>query len=168
MIEVIVGDLTAQPVDAIVNAANEHLAHGGGVAAAIVRTGGAVIQQESDRWVKEHGPLRSGQAAVTSAGSLPAKHVIHVVGPRFRKGQDNDGLLGAAVVGALQAGADLGIDSIAFPAISAGIFGYPRKEACSVIVNAIVGWTADHPQYERIVLVGYDEAAADDFRSALS
>ncbi len=168
MIEVIIGDLTAQPVDAIVNAANEHLAHGGGVAAAIVRAGGAGIQQESDRWVKEHGPLGSGQAAVTSAGSLPAKYVIHVVGPRYRKGQDNEGLLARAVEGALQAGADLGIDSIAFPAISAGIFGYPRKEACTVIVNSIQRWTADHPQYERIVLVGYDEAAAEDFRSALS
>ena len=76
-----------------------------------------MIQQESDRWVKVHGPLGSGQAAVTSAGSLPTKYVIHVVGPRYRKGQDNEGLLGAAVVGALQAGADLGIDSIAFPAI---------------------------------------------------
>lgn len=168
MLEVVVGDLTAQPVDAIVNAANEHLAHGGGVAAAIVRAGGWVIQEESDRWVREHGPLEPGHAAVTSGGSLPAKHVIHVVGPRYRQGQDNEGMLAAAVQAGLEAGADLGLGSIALPAISAGIFGYPRPEACRVIVETIKRWTADHSQYERIALVGYDEAAADDFRAALS
>ena len=161
MIEVVVGDLTSQPVDAIVNAANEYLAHGGGVAAAIVRAGGQVIQDESDLWVREHGPLGPGQAAVTTGGSLPARHVIHVVGPRYRDGQDNAGLLGEAVEAALAAAADLGIGSIAFPAISAGTFGYPRAQASRVIK----GWTG--ARLQRIVLVGYDEAAANDFRSAL-
>ncbi len=165
MIEVVVGDLTSQPVDAIVNAANEYLAHGGGVAAAIVRAGGQVIQDESDLWVREHGPLGPGQAAVTTGGSLPARHVIHVVGPRYRDGQDNAGLLGEAVEAALAAAADLGIGSIAFPAISAGTFGYPRAQASRVIVDAIKGWTG--ARLQRIVLVGYDEAAANDFRSAL-
>jgi putative ATPase len=165
VIEVVVGDLTAQPVQAIVNAANEHLAHGGGVAAAIVRAGGRTIQDESDQWVREHGPVGPGQAAVTSAGSLPAKHVIHVVGPRYRAGQDNASLLAEAVTAALDAASSVGARTIAFPAISAGIFGYPRAEACQVIVDSIRSHAAS--EMERIVLVGYDEEAAEDFRRAL-
>ncbi|MCA1737007.1 MAG: macro domain-containing protein [Actinobacteria bacterium] len=167
MIEVAVGDLTSQPVDVIVNAANEYLAHGGGVAAAIVRAGGQVIQDESDQWVREHGPLGAGQAAVTSGGSLPARNVIHVVGPRYREGQDNEGLLTDAVDAALAAAARLGVTSIAFPAISAGTFGYPRAQACRVIVEAIRSWIETNSGLQRIVLVGYDELAAEDFRAAL-
>jgi putative ATPase len=164
MIEVVAGDLTAQPVDAIVNAANEELAHGGGVAAAIVRAGGRVIQDESDRWVATNGSVGPGDAAVTSGGDLPARYVIHVVGPRYRKGKDNKGLLARAVTAALDKGKELGIASIAFPAISAGIFGYPRREACGVIVETIRRWTNDHEGYQRILLVGFDEEAAEDFR----
>ena len=81
VIRIVMGDLTAEPVDAIVNAANERLAHGGGVAGAIVRQGGQVIQAESDEWVQTHGPVRTGTAAITSAGTLPAGHVVHAVGP---------------------------------------------------------------------------------------
>ena len=102
---VVQGDVTVQPVDAIVNAANETLAHGGGVAAAIVGAGGRVIQEESDQWVREHGPVGRGQAAVTTAGALQASHVIHVVGPRYQVGQDNEGMLRDATVAALEAGA---------------------------------------------------------------
>ncbi|NNF68302.1 MAG: hypothetical protein HKN01_00910 [Acidimicrobiia bacterium] len=87
------GDLTAQDVDAIVNAANEHLVHGGGVAAAISRAGGPAIQADSDRWVAENGPVKPGAAAVTTAGEMPATWVIHVVGPRYRPDQENEGLL---------------------------------------------------------------------------
>ena len=168
VIEVVQGDLTQQRVDVIVNAANEHLQHGGGVAAAIVRAGGDVIQHESDAWVKEHGPLEPGQAAVTSAGSLPATKVIHVVGPRYREGQDNPALLAQAVRAALQAAKAHGCRSIAMPAISAGIFGYPRPEACRVIVRTIRDWlTADATAFDQVLLVGFDEAATNDFDSAL-
>ncbi|HKZ19633.1 MAG TPA: macro domain-containing protein [Acidimicrobiia bacterium] len=168
MIEVVQGDLTQQRVDAIVNAANEHLQHGGGVAAAIARAGGDVIQRESDAWVKERGPLKPGQAAVTNAGSLPAAKVIHVVGPRYREGQDNPALLAQAVGAALQAAKAHGCRTIAMPAISAGIFGYPRPEACQVIVRAIRDWlTADATAFDQVLLVGLDEAAASDFENAL-
>ena len=165
MIRVIQGDLTAVPADAIVNAANELLQHGGGVAAAIARRGGPTIQAESDEWVNTHGPVGPGQAAVTSGGQLPAKFVIHVVGPRYRPEKDNAGLLAEAVVAALEAAALAGCRRVAMPAISAGIFGYPRPEACRVIVETCRRWLDEHPGLvSRVDLVGFDTEAADDFR----
>ncbi len=163
------GDLTRQDVDAIVNAANEHLAHGGGVAAAIVRAGGHSIQDESDRWVTEHGPVGRGQAAVTGAGKLAARWVVHTVGPRYREGQDNEALLAEAVTAALEAGAGAGARSLAFPAISSGIFGYPRDEATAVIARTVVGWLEGHPgRLDEVRLVGWDEGTAADFAAGLS
>jgi putative ATPase len=162
------GDLTRQPVDAIVNAANEWLAHGGGVAAAIVRAGGQVIQDESDAWVRANGPLSPGRAAVTSAGALAARMVVHIAGPRYREGADNEGLLRSAVSAALDAAAAAGAGSIAFPAVSAGIFGYPRAAACAVITAACRAWVEAHAdRLEEIRLVGFDEATAADFSAAL-
>lgn len=169
MLKVVQGDLTAQRVDAIVNAANENLQHGGGVAAAIVRAGGAVIQQESDAWVTEHGPVGAGLAAITTAGSLPAKYVIHVVGPRYQSGQNNSEMLRRAVKAALDAAALSGCKSVALPAVSAGIFGYPLTEACDVIVAACRDWLDRRPGLlSEVRLVGYDENAAADFRKALN
>jgi len=81
VLRIVRGDITEERVDAIVNAANSHLKHGGGVAGAIVRKGGESIQRESDEWVRQHGPVPTGQVAVTGAGNLPAKAVIHAVGP---------------------------------------------------------------------------------------
>ncbi len=163
------GDLTKQQVDAIVNAANEHLHHGGGVAAALVRAGGGVLQDESDRWIREHGPLRPGTAAVTGAGEMDARWVIHVAGPRFRNDQDNAGLLTSAVRAALDAADDIGARSIALPAISAGIFGYPLIEATAVIASACRDWIAEHREsIEEIRLVGYDDATVAAFEAALS
>jgi putative ATPase len=163
------GDLTRQNVDAIVNAANEHLAHGGGVAAAIVRAGGRIVQDESDAWVQSHGPVGQGEAAVTSAGVMPADYVIHVVGPRYRTGQDNEALLRAAVRAALDAAVDIGARSIAFPAISAGIFGYPRAEATAVIAFQVVDWVDRHGDaMDEIRLVGYDQGTTADFEKGLT
>ena len=91
-IQVAVCDLTQEDVDAIVNAANENLKHGGGVALAIVRAGGYEIQRESDEYVKKHGPVKTGDAAVTSAGKLKAKYVIHAVGPVWRGGNKKNNI----------------------------------------------------------------------------
>lgn len=169
VIKVVQGDLTAQPVAAIVNAANEHLQHGGGVAAAIVEAGGQVVQNESDQWVAEHGPIGPGRAAITSAGSLPARYVIHVVGPRYREGQDNVALLKQAVAAALDAAAMSGCRTVALPAISAGTFGYPRAEACQVIVTACRKWLDRRPGLiSEIRLVGFDKEVADEFQRALN
>ncbi len=168
-VRVVQGDLTRQPVDAIVNAANERLAHGGGVAAAIVRAGGHSIQDESDRWVAEHGPLGRGQAAVTEAGKLAARWVVHTVGPRYQEGQDNEAMLADAVTAALVAGAGAGARSLALPAISSGIFGYPRNEATAVIARTVVGWLESNPgKLDEVRLVGWDEGTAADFAAGLT
>lgn len=168
-IRVVRGDLTAQQVDVLVNAANEHLQHGGGVAAALVRAGGAAIQDESDRWIEQHGPLQPGTAAVTGAGHMKAGSIVHVAGPRFREGQDNARLLATAVRAALDAAAGIGARSIAFPAISSGIFGYPLSDATGVIATACRAWLADHGSaLDEIRLVGYDDATVRAFEAALS
>ena len=165
---VLQGDLTAARVDVVVNAANERLAHGGGLAAALSRAGGPQVQDASDAWLAKHGPLGPGQAAVTTAGALPAGHLIHVVGPRYREGQDNEGLLRQAVVAALDAARDLDASTVALPAISAGIFGYPLQESTAVIAAAVRNWLSDSPGGVREVqLVGFDEATAGAFAAAL-
>jgi O-acetyl-ADP-ribose deacetylase (regulator of RNase III) len=162
------GDLATMAVDAVVNAANERLAHGGGVAAALARAGGPQVQAESDRWVAEHGPLRPGTAAVTTAGRMPARFVVHVVGPRHRPGQDNEGLLRQAVRAALDAADGSGAGSVALPAISAGIFGYPRTEATRVIAEETVAWLEAAPaSISEVRLVGFDQGTAGDFAAAL-
>lgn len=162
-------DLTRQKVDAVVNAANERLQHGGGLAGAIVRAGGWEIQEESDRWVAEHGSLSPGIAAVTGAGRLPARFVIHVAGPRYRVGQDNEGLLRTAVQAALAAAAGCGSRTVAVPAISAGIFGYPLAEAARVVAATCVGWAREHAgALEEIRLVGVNTEAEEAFGAALA
>ncbi len=163
-IQVVQGDLTTEKVDAIVNAANEHLAHGGGVAWAIVRKGGEVIQQESDNWIREHGRVSHSHPAWTSGGRLPAKYVIHAVGPVWGDG-DEDSKLSAAVRGSLRVADELGLDSIALPAISTGIFGFPKGRAADVIFKAIQHYFRESPESKviqvRIVLL--DQATIDAF-----
>ena len=122
--EVVQGNLLEEPVDAIVNAANGHLAHGGGVAAIISRAAGPALQEESDRIVREHGPYPTGAAVVTTAGELPFKGVIHAVGPRFGEG-DEEAKLILALTSAFTCAREHGWVSVSFPAVSAGIFAVP-------------------------------------------
>lgn len=138
------GDLTEEPVDAVVNAANAHLAHGGGVAGAIVRRGGREIQVESDAWVRQHGPATHDRPALTGAGRLPCRHVIHAVGPVWGEG-DEDAKLLAAVTGALALASEHQLESLAMPAISTGIFGFPKERGARVIIEAILSFLASHP-----------------------
>jgi len=170
-IRAVQGDLTTLEVDAIVNAANVRLAHGGGLAGAIVQRGGYVIQEESNAWVLEHGPLAPGTAAVTGPGRLPCRAIVHVAGPVYRDGGDNEGPLRTAVGAALAAAAGEGYRSIALPAISAGIFGYPKEEAAVVIASEAVVWAGERPNaLHLILLVGFNEmmraAFADGLRAA--
>ena len=161
-------DITDMRVDAVVNAANEWLAHGGGVAAALARAGGEQVQHESDAWVREHGPVRPGQAVVTTAGHMPARMIVHVVGPRYRTGQDNEALLTQAVRAALDAAADAGATSVALPAISAGIFGYPPDQATRVIARACARWLEDpRGELHDIALVGFDQRTTDLFAAGI-
>jgi O-acetyl-ADP-ribose deacetylase (regulator of RNase III) len=135
-LEIAQGDITTEQVDAIVNAANAQLQHGGGVAWAISRSGGEAIQRESNAWVREHGSVSHAEPAYTSGGKLPCKYIIHAVGPVW--GENNeDNKLAAAVSGSLRRADELKLESIAFPAISTGIFGFPKERAAKIIFTEI-------------------------------
>ncbi len=126
------GDITERNVDVIVNAANSYLKHGGGVAAAIVRKGGAIIQEESDRIGGGFVPV--GSAVITSAGKLPCMAVIHTVGPRMDEGDEDNKLL-KSVQSTLALAAEKGFKSISIPAISSGIFGFPKDKCAKILVE---------------------------------
>jgi len=126
------GDITERNVDVIVNAANSYLKHGGGVAATIVRKGGAIIQEESDRIGGGFVPV--GSAVITSAGKLPCKAVIHTVGPRMGEGDEDNKLLNA-VQSTLALAAEKEFKSISIPAISSGIFGFPKDKCAKILVQ---------------------------------
>jgi O-acetyl-ADP-ribose deacetylase len=117
-------DLLREPVDAIVNAANGHLAHGGGVAGIISRAAGPALQAESDALVAARGPLATGSAVVTTAGALPFKGVIHAIGPRYGEGDEEQKLF-KALTAAWERAREKGWESVAFPAVSSGIFAVP-------------------------------------------
>ena len=135
-LQIVQGDITTEEVDVIVNAANEHLQHGGGVAWAISKKGGPDIQQESDVWIRQHGLVSHSRPAWTSGGLLPAKYVIHAVGPVWGDG-DEDNKLSEAVTGSLHVADELKCTSIAMPAISTGIFGFPKGRAAGIIFTSI-------------------------------
>ena len=130
------GDLTEERVDAIVNAANQLLSHGGGVAGAIARRGGPDIQTESDAWVRTHGPARHDRPALTGAGRLPCRAVIHAVGPMWGSG-DEARKLGLAYRSALDLAHREAFRSIAFPSISTGIFGFPVDRAAPLAIGVV-------------------------------
>jgi len=168
MVAAVIGDLTALEVDVVVNAANAHLQHGGGVAAALARAAGPIMQRASDAWVEERGPLGVGDAAVTPAGDLPAHWVVHVAGPVYGQGvPDDETHLRAAVRGALRAADDLDVTSVALPAISAGIYGYPVDEATRLIVDEVLRILPD-TVIGQVLLVGLDDAVAGAFAEALA
>ncbi len=157
------GDITLEQVDAIVNAANQHLQHGGGVAWAIVKRGGDVIQKESDAWVREHGLVLHSRPAWTSGGALPARYVIHAVGPVWGEGEE-DLKLHDAVYGSLLVADELKLTSIAMPAISTGIFGFPKDRAAHVMFGAIREYFEKEQSYMKTVrIVLYDQPSVDVF-----
>ena len=140
-VRLISADLTERDVDAIVNAANDRLQHGGGVAGAIVRKGGRIIQEESDRI----GFAAVGTAVITTGGRLKARHVIHTVGPRMGEG-DEDNKLRRAMNSVLKLATENGLTSISVPAISAGIFGFPKDRCAKILVNETVAFLKNGPK----------------------
>jgi len=162
------GDITRQPVEAVVNPANNVLQHTEGIATAIVRTGGRVIQEESDSWVLENGPLGPGDAAVTTAGMLQASHVVHVVGPEYGETDNPDEVMAAAVGAALDAVRDHGLLSVAIPAIASGRRAVHAPAATQAIVNAVAEWLEANPDtIADVSLVGSRRKEARLFSKAL-
>ncbi len=141
-LQIVQGDITVDEVDAIVNAANEQLQHGGGVAWAISKRGGATVQKESDDWVRKHGPVPHSHPAWTLGGLLPAKYIIHAVGPVWGDGNE-DKKLSDAITGSLRVADELKCTSISMPAISTGIFGFPKDRAAEIIFSAIETYFAE-------------------------
>ena len=168
------GDITTEEVDAIVNAANKRLQHGGGVAWAIANRGGPAIQKESDEWIRANGTVSHAHPAWTSGGLLPAKYVIHAVGPVWDEdrgtdtGDMEDAKLKDAVSGSLRVADELRLNSIAFPAISTGIYGFPKERAARVILEAIEGYFEENALsgIKVIKLVLFDKATVDAFLQA--
>jgi putative ATPase len=162
-LQIVQGDITMEEVDAIVNAANEHLQHGGGVAWTISRKGGPAIQKESDIWIRQHGRVSHAQPAWTSGGLLPAKYVIHAVGPVWGDG-DEDKKLSEAVTGSLRVADELKCSSVAMPAISTGIFGFPKDRAAGIMFSTIEEYLADNPSSLKVVKLSlFDQATIDVF-----
>jgi len=163
-VSVVVGDLTEEGTDAIVNAANSDLAHGGGVAGAIVRKGGQEIQRES----LEKAPVPVGGAVVTGAGRLPCRWVIHAVGPVWGEG-DEEAKLRRAIGSALARAEELGLTSLSMPAISTGIFGYPKAEGCRAIAEEVARHLrAQAGSLLEVRLVSIDDETASHFMVALN
>jgi O-acetyl-ADP-ribose deacetylase (regulator of RNase III) len=154
-VSAIAADITTLGVDAIVNAANSRLGGGGGVDGAIHRAGGPAILRECQKWVAENGTLPTGEAMVTEGGELPAKHVIHTVGPVWSEQGANEArrLLARCYYNSLELAAEMRCSSVAFPNISTGIYGYPKRDAALVAVDTVGNWMNDRPVLDEIVFV---------------
>jgi O-acetyl-ADP-ribose deacetylase (regulator of RNase III) len=161
------GDITEQDADAIVNAANSSLMGGGGVDGAIHRKGGNRILEECKRIREERHPdgLPTGEAVATTGGDLRARWVIHTVGPVYAKSEDRSGLLASCHTQSLKVADELGARTVAFPAISTGVYGYPLEEAAPVAVEAVR--SAD-TKVEEVRFVLFDDAAHRAFERALA
>lgn len=154
------GDITKLDVDAIVNAANSSLLGGGGVDGAIHRAAGPDLLEQCIRIRNAEGGCKTGDAKVTGAGRLKAKWVIHAVGPVWNGGtEDEPELLASCYRRSLELAAELGAKTVAFPAISTGIYSYPLREACEIAINTISGHAGPLP--ELVILCMFDKRALD-------
>ncbi|MFZ6036099.1 MAG: macro domain-containing protein [Patescibacteria group bacterium] len=158
-----IGDITREIADAIVNPANDELVHGGGLAAAIVKAGGDIIQRESDNI----SPIPLGEAAVTDAGSLKAKYVIHVASMRLGS-TTTEQHLRSSVANMYRRAAELGISSMAIPSIGTGIGQFPIQQAAEIQMEAAETFLAQHPDFKTIIFVLHSESDAQAFQSAFN
>ena len=157
-IEVIKGDITKLSVDAIVNAANSSLMGGGGVDGAIHRAGGKKILEECREIVNRQGGCKTGQAVITSGGNLPAKFVIHTVGPVWHGGKnDEEKLLADCYNNSLKLAVDHQCKTIAFPNISTGIYDFPKDKASAISVNTVINFLKNNDQIEKVIFVCFDD-----------
>ena len=162
------GDITKEQVDGIVNAANEQLMGGGGVDGAIHRAGGPAIMAECDQIRIEQGGCPTGNAVITTGGSLPAKYVIHTVGPIWRGGNAGEPkLLASCYQKSLSLALEHGIKTVAFPSISTGIYGYPIDKAAGIALKAVAEFLERNDEIEEVRFVLFDEATYAGYENAL-
>ena len=155
VIEIIQGDITRVTADAIVNAANEGLRGGGGVDGAIHRAGGPAIMNEC----RKIGRCPTGSAVITTAGNLPARHVIHTVGPVWHGGQQAEAaLLRSSYISSLTLADENGLKSVAFPSISTGIYGYPIDRASLTAMGAVLDYLGQTTSIEKVIFVLFSES----------
>jgi O-acetyl-ADP-ribose deacetylase len=155
------GDITTQDVDAVVNAANRRMRGGGGVDGAIHRAGGPAVLEDCRRRFPDG--LATGQAGWTTAGEMPARWVIHVVGPVHTRGEDRTPLLESCYRQALRVADELGASSVAFPAVSAGIYGWPTDDAADVAVRTVASATTS---FDDVRFVLFTQDVLSEFERA--
>ncbi len=161
-LELVRGDITEMETDAIVNAANAQLVMGGGVAGAIKKKGGPAVQEECNRI----GGTHAGGAVITTGGNLKAKHVIHAVGPRMGEG-DEDKKLHDATLNSLKIADQHHLESISFPAISTGIFGYPLNRCARIMLSTVIDYLKGETGLHRVVFCLYGEESFSAFAEEL-
>ena len=167
-LSIIQGDITRQATDAIVNAANSGLMGGGGVDGAIHRAGGPAILEECKKIVARQGRLPTGQAVITTAGNMKAKHVIHTVGPVWRGGGGGEPeLLASAYRESLKLAAANQLVSVSFPSISTGVYGYPVEKAARIALKEVVSFLAVPTSIKEVVFVLFDERTFEAYAEAL-
>lgn len=168
-INLIQGDITKLKVDAIVNAANSSLMGGGGVDGAIHRAGGPVILDECRQIVARQGRCETGEAVITSGGNLPAKFVIHTVGPIWRGGNNGESqLLQNAYINSMKLAVENGIETIAFPNISTGVYGFPKKEASEIAIETVTQFLTGNDQIKQVYFVCFDQENYMLYKSLLN
>lgn len=169
ILEVIKGDITTIEADAIVNAANNSLLGGGGVDGAIHRVGGPTILEECKEIRKRQAGCKTGEAVITNAGNLPAKKVIHTVGPVYIDGRQNEPeLLASCYRSSLQLAMENGLKIVAFPNISTGVYRYPKQEAAIITVKTVKQFITEHPEaFEKILFVCFDSENEFIYRQLL-
>jgi len=161
-IKLIFDDITKLEVDAIVNAANSSLMGGGGVDGAIHRAGGPTILAECREIVARQGRCEAGQAVITSGGNLPAKYVIHTVGPVWHGGNNHEAqLLENAYSNSLKLAVQNGVESIAFPNISTGVYGFPKEKAAEIAIKTVTDFLATNEQINQVYFVCFDQENFD-------
>jgi O-acetyl-ADP-ribose deacetylase (regulator of RNase III) len=168
MLELIQGDITKIQVDAIVNAANTSLLGGGGVDGAIHKAGGKAILDECNQIRNKQGGCKTGEAVITNAGNLPAKYVIHTVGPVWNGGHSNEeSLLFSAYTNSLQLAVENKITTIAFPNISTGIYGFPKNKAAKIAVDAVKKFLTTNQDIKKVIFVCFDKENYDIYNSIM-